>query len=290
MQCSLYQTLVVVASLVSVKGIDLGNRRTACKSFTCSEGHVAVPQRRLKLTSGGCSAMTNSMGGSFGSQGAEMLLETCCDVYQACTGICGMRYKTCEADFLSCMDTTCAKQTSSLQDKCKQDMGLYKVLIQLGDCSKYDSAQKSNCKCVAEDKADRKRKEVLTDFWKKNNKKKKKLPQAADKLLKKHGTSAKKFAKLLLRLVKKYPKAVTIQKNKQQQVMEELIKRTQRDSPSYQPPPPRPPPRKEDTRNRKTEIIEEEEELNENGDENDDDEDVVNLDDQDDQDEEHTEM
>jgi len=260
-------------SLISATSFDLNGmkNKAACKSKQCSSGFVAVPKRSLKLISGGCSALTNSMsmGGSFGTSGAEMLLETCCDVYQACYSICGMRKKTCETDFLSCMDTTCSNQKSSASiDRCKKDMGLYKVLLQIGDCSKYDTIQSSNCKCVAEDKANDKRILLLNDFWKKHSKKKKTKQEAA-KLTKKYSTT-KKFAKLLLKLVKKYPKAVSIQRNKQNQVMEELIKRSQRDQPREE----RPPHETAETPPETTSTVSE----NDGNEDKEDDEDTIDLD------------
>ena len=182
------------------------NNKKTCKAYTCkNKNKVAVPKRRLKLTAGGCSELTNSMGGSFGTSGNELLLESCCNMYQACLSICGMREKTCMTDFTTCMDATCAKQTKEAdQDKCKTDMGLYKMLIQIGDCKKYDEKQVTNCRCVDEKKVEINRKETLMNFWNKyNTKNKKKTEKDANKVLKKYGQTPKKFAKLVYRSIKK---------------------------------------------------------------------------------------
>ena len=223
-------SLLLLLLLQPTHSIDFNNpnNRKACTPWKCTKkDHIPVPKRRLNLEAGGCSDLTNSMGGSFGTQGHELLLEPCCNSYQACLGICGMRDKTCFSDFVTCMDTTCSKQTKKdAIDKCKQDQGLYKMLVNIGDCKKFTLAQHDNCRCVPEEKVDKKRKELLMDFWKKHNAKKKKTGKDADKLLQKYNATPKKFAKLIYKLVKKYPKA--IKRSTKQNAMEEMIKRATR--------------------------------------------------------------
>ena len=73
----------------------------------------------------------------------------------------------------------------------------------------------------------KKRKVTLTNFFKSYTSKNKKEKEI-EKLTEKHGTSVSKFAKLLLRMVKKYPKSITVVRDPQKMRMEEMIKRATR--------------------------------------------------------------
>lgn len=87
--------------------------------------------------------------------------------------------------------------------------GRYVTMSKIGGCREWDAAQAQACQCVDEDNALRRRTQTLEDIYKKVNKDKVK---EAGKLAKKVGSTAEKFSKALLKLVRKYPKLITVKR------------------------------------------------------------------------------
>ena len=76
----------------------------------------------------------------------------------------------------------------------------------MGGCKPFEDAQAASCECVAEKKAERHRARVIGGFYKRHNKEKN-SDKKNKELAKKHASTSK-FAKLMLKLVKKYPKSI----------------------------------------------------------------------------------
>jgi hypothetical protein len=219
--------------VVALAAVPNFNQEPVCTKYRCSRGSVPVPKRGLNLKAGGCSALTSgsmgSMGGSFGGMaGRQSGLETCCNVFQACQSICGARRKSCSDGFTKCMEKTCAKiADTEAQEACSRDASLHGMLINLGGCKTYDSAQAASCRCVVEKKVLGKRRQVLSTFWAKYNRKK--TAEDVDRVLAKYSNSPSSFARLLLKLVQKYKKSIKVSKSKYEDAMDELLRQA-RDS------------------------------------------------------------
>jgi len=119
------------------------------------------------------------------------------------------------------------KGGAATREQCTKDLGLYKMLLSITDCKKFEELQKKNCQCIIKKKIYQKRKVTLKNFFKLYTLKKKD-DKEIEKLVEKHGTSVSKFAKLMLRMVKKYPKSITVVRDPQKTRMEEMIKRATR--------------------------------------------------------------
>jgi len=199
-----------------------GGNSPSCKSYSCSKGFVPVPKRPMKLSSPGCHGFGMSMF-SAADKGKHDPLVGCCDLRHACYGICGSSKKRCEDDFKKCSDAACAAVVDAEEKKsCEQTSSIHAMSASFGGCKSFDDAQKSQCDCVAKDRAAKRRKQSLTDFYKKHNKDK---LEDVEKLWQKHGKKdAWKFAKLLGKLVATYPKAVKSIKTKEQQMYDEILK------------------------------------------------------------------
>lgn len=82
----------------------------------------------------------------------------------------------------------------------------------MGGCQQYNAAQEKACKCVKEESAVEKRRTVLQKFYEEKN------PEKAgkvDELIAKYD-SPQKFARLVQKLVAKYPKIVRHKRDPQQ--------------------------------------------------------------------------
>jgi hypothetical protein len=121
------------------------------------------------------------------------------------------------------MEKTCAKiADTEAQEACSRDASLHGMLINLGGCKTYDSAQAASCRCVVEKKVLGKRRQVLSTFWAKYNRKK--TAEDVDRVLAKYSNSPSSFARLLLKLVQKYKKSIKVSKSKYEDAMDELLR------------------------------------------------------------------
>mmetsp|Transcript_21141 Transcript_21141/g.55005 ORF Transcript_21141/g.55005 Transcript_21141/m.55005 type:complete len:285 (-) Transcript_21141:1019-1873(-) len=189
-----------------------------CKSFNCrGDGLAPVPTRPLRLVARGCS----SMGGMTMMGGGNDEMTPCCNLRQACFQTCGASKAKCEQLFEKCTNALCAQNhpgDSSKEESCKKTGNLYVTMSKIGGCRVWDAAQAAACECVDEADAMPRRTKTLTEVYKKVKEKGKKI----DSLIEKHGTSSQKFAKLLLRLVRKYPKLIKVKRSPEDEMMERI--------------------------------------------------------------------
>lgn len=185
-----------------------------CPLFRCSKGQVAVPKARAKYTSVGCGGMGGGMVMMAG-KGANEPFSPCCDLWSACYQTCGSPKKTCDDAFKTCSTRICGSDK-----ECVSSADLKGMMMNFGGCGKYDDAQLAACDCTSKDKAEEKRVAALEYFYKMHAPNGQGTPLA---LAKKADTSAK-MASLIRKLLVKYPKAIKIQKDPQQEMMDRIMK------------------------------------------------------------------
>eukprot|EP00038_Savillea_parva_P031252 m.84239 g.84239 ORF g.84239 m.84239 type:complete len:282 (+) comp9587_c1_seq2:99-944(+) len=208
-------------SVTSANDFDFGGPGETCKNAACPSGKTPVPKRPLRLVSRGCSAMggLTMMGGASSGQDE---VTPCCNLRQACFQTCGMVKAKCEDTFEKCTAALCAQNHPGDADgeaSCGKTAKLYVTMSKLGGCREWDTAQSAACQCVDDDRGLRRRRQTLEDIYKKVNKAK--VDDVPD-LAKKHGKSPTKFAKLLMKLIRKYPKLITVQRSKEQDMMDAI--------------------------------------------------------------------
>jgi len=189
-----------------------------CPSFRCSTGHVAVPKSRAKYTSFGCEAMGGGMM-VMAQPGGPEAFSPCCDLWHACYQTCGSPKKLCDESFKTCSANACGAD-----EECKKSANLKGMMLGFAGCEKYDQAQRSSCECTSKDTAEGKRLDALNYFYKSH------APDGQGKastLVKKVDTTAK-MAALMRKLLAKYPKAIKIQKDPQQNMQQEMMDRMMR--------------------------------------------------------------
>jgi len=191
-----------------------GFGETPCMLFSCSKGQVAVPKSRPSYTSMGCGAMGGGMMMTAGANGVEKY-SPCCDLFHACYQTCGSPKKLCDDAFKTCSAKICGSDK-----ECVSSADLKGMMMNFGGCDKYDKAQSQNCDCALKDKVEEKRAAALEYFYRKHAPNGKADPLA---LAKKADTTAK-MASLLRKLVVKYPKAIKIKKDPQQEMMDRMMK------------------------------------------------------------------
>jgi hypothetical protein len=146
----------------------------------------------------------------------------CCNQRHACYQLCGASKKSCEKAFKTCCDDTCAAvEEAESKKSCESSASIHSMSAQFGGCQQFDDAQSKACDCVKEKKAPKRREQSLTDFYKKHNREK---LEEVEKLHEKHGKKdAWKFAKLMTKLVAKYPKAIKHEKSKEQAMYDDIL-------------------------------------------------------------------
>jgi len=188
----------------------------SCGLYRCSTGEVPVPKARPKYASMGCAALGGGMMMTAGKSGDEKF-SPCCDLWHACYQTCGSPKKLCDDAFKACSVKACGSD-----EQCASNADLKGMMMNFGGCEKYDKAQFQNCDCATKDKAVEKRAAALEYFYKKHAPNGNAAPLA---LAKKADTTAK-MASLMRKLVVKYPKAIKIEKDPQQEMMDRLMKET----------------------------------------------------------------
>ena len=205
---------------------DLFSGGAACVPHACASGETAVPKPTLKLTSGGCEnfggmQMFSGMGGRGGA--GDGALGRCCDLRHACYGVCGSEKKYCDDQFSRCVSFKCGKiGNPTAREKCESDGKLKVMMSGLGGCKKFDESQRAACRCVADRKVLAKRVKVLEAFYGKHNPAKAGASEELKALAKK-AASTPKFAKLLNKLVRKYPKSIKKVRDPQQAMFEDMM-------------------------------------------------------------------
>ena len=106
-----------------------------------------------------------------GGKGDDALLP-CCNLRHACYSICGSSKARCEKDFKKCNEGICAAIADAEGKKsCESTAGIHSMSASFGGCKGFDDAQAQACDCVKKgSKAEKRRKQSLTDFYKKHNK------------------------------------------------------------------------------------------------------------------------
>jgi len=175
-----------------------------CPDFRCSSGYTPVPKSRVKFESMGCSSMG---GGSMlmpGGGSMEKPYESCCHQWHACYQICGSSKKICDTTF-----ETCSKESCAGDEKCTKDLELTNMMLKLGGCKRFDESQLRQCDCTPKNKALEKREASIRKFYKKNS------PDNVDKVpnLAKKADTPGKLAGLFIKLLLKYPEAITIKED-----------------------------------------------------------------------------
>lgn len=147
--------------------------------------------------------------------------EKCCHVRNACYQICGATKEFCDAQFDKCSMAVCDAMTSETakKEQCVKDTELQKTLTKFSGCQVYDQAQGTSCECVMKSKVADSRKQVLQRFYKKF------VPDSLHKVdtLAEKADNSKKFAGLLLKLVKKYPDCIKSVQDPKQKLMDDII-------------------------------------------------------------------
>lgn len=197
----------------------------------CAKDEEPVPKWPMKLTSTGCTKLGGGVSMASIGQFNDGLHSGCCDNWNACNQICGALRAQCDAIFDKCLDAVCDKISDEEEKKmCTSNASTKKLLLQLSDCRFYQESQNAGCECVKKTDVEEKRKGLLTNFYKKYN------PNEVNKVenLASKSNDVKKLATLLIKLAAKYPKSVKRIKDKQEIMMEELLKR-QRESEKSKP-------------------------------------------------------
>lgn len=227
--------LAITMTMVHGQNFDFNNMMNQnCPNFKCSSGYTPVPKSRTKFESTGCSAMG---GGSMmvanpgGSN--EKLYESCCHQWHACYQVCGVSKKTCDNTFETCAKKVCDEQDESngggsreeegeedndAKGQCTKDVELSTMMMKLSGCKRYDEAQLQVCECALKDKADDKKETAIRNFYKKN------APENVNKaqsLVAKADTPAK-LAGLFIKLLLKYPDAITIKEDPMQAMFDKI--------------------------------------------------------------------
>jgi len=182
------------------------NKPKSCPAKRCGEGEEPAPTRPLKLTSkGSCAGM--GMGMSVLSKQQDDVLNPCCDARQACDQTCGTTLRLCDEAFDKCAAQTCA--TAPDPESCSKDANIHKLMVSIGDpCQSFVPSQNIGCECLPGETARGRRKQLLKDLYAKH------APETpadkVDSLAAKSIDTPKKFATLILKLIAKYPKIVSV--------------------------------------------------------------------------------
>lgn len=202
-------------------GVGMGGGNQRCKEFKCKQkGYAPVPKRSMKFTSAGCDAIGGAAMMFDGDNGKPY--ESCCDEWHACFQICGSNKQTCDDDFDDCVDRTC-QQAEQDEDACQQSAKQTKMMLNLAGCRSFDAAQNKACECATQYNNGhmKKREEALRKFYKlyAPTGSESKVPE----LLQKTGDSAPKLAKLLAKLIRKYPEAIELVEDPQTKKYREMM-------------------------------------------------------------------
>lgn len=215
------QAFLAVASAADGDNFDF-NAGANCKRFKCGSGQEPVQRRPLSLVSQGCSNMGGMSMMMPGSGGGQDEITPCCNLRQACFQTCGSSKSKCEDTFSKCVGALCAQNhpgDSAGEESCSKNANLMITMSKIGGCREWDSAQSAACQCVDDDRAIRRRTKTLEEIYKKVNPKK---TSDVPKLAEKHGKSASKFSKLVVKLVRKYPSLIEVRRSREQEMMDAI--------------------------------------------------------------------
>lgn len=196
----------------------VNNRR--CKLYSCDKGYEPVPKKKMRFTSPGCDAMGAGGINLFGPEEDEdgKPYETCCHQWHACYQICGTSKQSCDENYNKCVEIKCKDADEYCVEQANQSM----MMSNLGGCKSFELAQSQACDCITKygDRHKKAREEGLRKFYKLYA-----PPSAAKKvpeLMKKAETSVK-LAKLLQKLVAKYPDSIELVEDAQTKMYRQMF-------------------------------------------------------------------
>lgn len=180
-----------------------------CPNYKCTSGYTPVPKSRSKFESTGCSAMGGGavMMNPGDPNKNEKPYESCCHQWHACYQICGVSKSTCDTTFDTCAKESCA--VGADHEECKKGLELNSMMMKLSGCKRFDEAQYLNCDCAPAATAPSKREAAIRQFYKKNS------PESVEKAasLAQKADTPSKLAGLFMKLLLKYPEAITIKED-----------------------------------------------------------------------------
>ncbi|CAB9503884.1 Group XII secretory phospholipase A2 precursor (PLA2G12) [Seminavis robusta] len=209
---------IVVASFDYMNFAQDAANQERCKPYKCDEGYEPVPKKKHEYQSAGCNAM-GSMS-LFDDEEEEVPYETCCHHWHACYQICGTLKKDCDRDYKQCVDEKC-KATGKEYDNCLENANQQTMLLAVGGCRSHEVEQSKHCACTTKygDRHLKAREESLRHFYRMHAPENKSKVNA---LLEKADTT-QKLGKLLVKLVKKYPKAIEIVEDPQSRMYRQMF-------------------------------------------------------------------
>ena len=151
--------------------------------------------------------------------GDEKAYASCCDQWHACYQVCGVSKKTCDDGFETCAKETCGEKDDTTE-RCHKDIDLSVMLLKIGGCQKFNQDQLQACECKPKAQAPAQREAALRYFYKKQ------APENVDKvtnLIAKADTPSK-LAALFIKLLAKYPDAITKKEDPMQSMYDKIRK------------------------------------------------------------------
>ena len=206
-----------------------------CSVPRCGKGKALVPKRPWRIDGFGCSGL--GLGPPSQGLGDENMHRDCCDLRHACFQTCGVLRRRCVEDFEGCMLARCKviaqraaatkkgdegyEDAQNRKTQCYMSARLHMITTNMGKCESFETAQQRACYCMDLDRVDKRKRQVLEDFYKKHNEGKLDETQFIDKLVETK-TTARQFGTLLYKLVKRYPAAI-VDKRPESKSYEEIL-------------------------------------------------------------------
>lgn len=214
--------LLAVAAVAQFDDMGFGGAPRSCPAFRCGAGKEPVPKRPMRLESTGCSNMGGGMQMFSAKEAEEDATRPCCDLRNACYGICGSTRASCDDAFEKCTTRTCAAiADDDASAACDSQAKMNNLMASLSDCKQFDAAQRRACDCVATDRAPARRGQSVADFYKAHDAAG--VAKAAGLAAK--ADNARKLATLLAKLVAKFPAAVKKVADERSAWLEDLMKK-----------------------------------------------------------------
>ena len=184
----------------NIEGLE--NLAAPCEPFKCSKGHHVTAKPEHVVTVNGC-------GTSMIHVQSNVDFTECCNWHDACYATCGMSKKACERRFDKCMKKQCEEEPN--RTECEGHANMYVLTVKMMGCAAFKESQKEACTCSTTaaqvEQADRER--LLWLFQAHDPSQ----LSTIDALLEKY--PIEKRPVMFLRLLKKYPKALVVDENKQ---------------------------------------------------------------------------
>ena len=223
---SWYLNLLAISSIFTIgqgqyfDGFDaFANQNKRCKLYSCDKGYEPVPNKKMTFQSAGCDAMgsgnINLFGGDEDEDGKPY--EDCCHEWHACNQICGISKQNCDDTYAKCTEEKCKGKDPNCLEQANMNM----MMNGLAGCKSFEVIQNKACTCVTKygDRHVKQREEALLNFYKKY------APKSIRKVhdLAKKADSMTKMAKLLQKLIKKYPESIELVEDPQTKMYRQMF-------------------------------------------------------------------